>query len=313
MKHQLLFICAVGTYFQSLAQPTLNSTDVSVPFGTVVNAVSLPYTDPGSPGSNATWDFSGLSGGEPFSNEMLSPGNSPFQNLFPTATNAGNSWPDIGRYIYWTENAQGFYNNGFADSPTSNCIYSDTEQFWAFPLSMGSSWSDPWGGTCMGNGSSSTRSGTTTGTVTGWGTVILPFGSFDDVLRVELDQVYTDIFPLLGIDINYEVHIVSYVKAGADIALFSSGIILLDLGLGLDTASTYSIMAAPTSVGVEDLSANHGNVLLYPNPAQGVLNLKLEGIEPSSKEVTIRVVDAVGAEVRMLYNGAISSNELKVL
>jgi hypothetical protein len=275
-----------------MAQPVIQSTDLSLPFGTEVTIHSTDYHAAGPATNNFVLDLSNLTIGPASSSVVLDPSTTPYGSYFPDATYSSTAMVNQQNYSYTqvtstVENVLGVYG------PDLQIIYTNPQQVGKFPLSLGTNWNDSFSGTQTVSGIVVDRSGTSTGNYNGYGTVILPFGTFNNVARVEMTQSYTDTY--MGFSYNTVIHEVGYLLPGLATSLYSTNSTVSDIGGSMDTLATGSFVIDPAAVGIHENNRPIA-AILSPNPAINATSLLLTG--NASPGLAVSVFDATGRLVR---------------
>ena len=277
-------------------QITLESTDlpqggVSYP---LVNTLVMDFGLLDTDGANAVWDASSLTslGDAPVTPSPMSDAsitatlafNSPFNSSYQCDFFLPTEFPDLGidlgipldgfNSFYQTDASHyaiagiGLSSSGF-DLPVT---YSDIDEFFPLPFSYGETFSSSGAFTLdltgiLGYWLNQTREVT----ADGWGTLILPSGSYD-VLRVKTELVATDSILIEQLGEPFAIDRVQtiYQWWGEDM-----GFPLLEITttLGIPTISTYQDLQAPSSV--HDALAAAGAA--FPNPVRSGQNLQWNG------------------------------------
>lgn len=183
------FIMAVvcATYLQ--AQPVIsNAEDFSI--GTVLKFQQCEPGGvlPGNAGADQIWDFSDLSSLPDTTIEtMVSPGSTPSGNDFPEA-NLTESYSD-GRYVYVDKQTNGNYLVGFADPAAGLTIhYPNAMQFAVRPITFETNITDEFTISYSVNSLNFVGAGTVNILADGYGTLILPNATYENVLRLKVEQ-----------------------------------------------------------------------------------------------------------------------------
>lgn len=291
MKKGLLFVFGVAAMMQCasvMAQPTLTVSGVSPQIGETTIAHSGSYVNPGSGGANQTWDFTALAGSQGVLAEAVAPSSTANGSLFPTATVAQTF--DTSSTIYFNITASAMQNVGAYTSAAVQ--YSDPEDFLRFPFTFGDSYTDTW---VAAYTSSVTfdRRGTTTVTADGYGTLITPAGTFNNVLRVHFVQVYRDSADLFGTPyiVNFNNDQYMYYQDGVHTQLANSSTLTSNGGLNY-TGSTYYQAGAVSNSPRQDLLSS---VNLFPNPTAN--NLTVAFSLPKNQELNVQLFNSVGQKV----------------
>ncbi len=144
-------------------------------------------------GADQTWDFSGLSPDpiEPdYFFKFFDPQNTPHADRYPEAELAAIN-ADSNFIYYRVENDAILLIGAVAEVPNFGTAFSDyevpeTEE--VFPVEYLNSWADDFSGTNSAGPISSPFTGNVSGEVDGYGTLILPNGTFNQVLRVKEER-----------------------------------------------------------------------------------------------------------------------------
>lgn len=297
MKQPLLLL-SLAFAPSLMAQPVFQSTDFQPAIGAQLTALSTDYRAAGPATNGFVYDLSTLPLGAATTSTILLPSATPYGTYYPAATHASAGLVNPQSYVYLQLTATqevllGLYG------PSVQLIYTDPQQVAAFPLQLGTTWNDDFAGTQTVSGMDVARTGTSTGNYNGYGTVILPFGTFTNVARVEMTQTYSDNFS--GLTYTTIVHVVSYLKAGLSQALFSTNFTLSDVGGTMDTVGTSSSMVDPASIGIRE---NSRSILasVWPNPASGTATIQLA--QSANPGLSIALYDATGRIVRHVHVNA---------
>lgn len=272
MKKIYITLFAVGIVSTSFSQVVLQASDINPIIGESFDYNRTDWIDPGLGGSNVTWDLSAMNTTLSSTLDIIAPSAS-----FPAA-NAGHSEATGGIY-YQENNASGQFAHG-VDANGTLITFQNAMQIMAFPLNSSTLVNDTHSGTFTSGAYAFVRSGTTTIEVDGYGTLITPDGTFTDVIRVRLDQVYTDVYSMGSYDYNTVVY--QWFKAGIHHPLATTT--TFDSDLGYIEYGSYLLTAG---LGIESNSSV--NFSVYPNPASSELNLRSD-----ANIATVEIFDALG-------------------
>ena len=176
-----IIICISG--FQMQAQPTLHSAEM-LGYGSIMHLQYLTdfqVIDTTIQGADVLWDFSSLptsSGADDLFVEIVDPATTPQGSEFPEANYAYKETP-LFNYRYFILNESEFSRIGSAVSNQLN-FYSDHQTELVFPLTMGTANNDTWAS------SNSSFGGDYNFQCVGYGKLILPSGTFENVLMVRV-------------------------------------------------------------------------------------------------------------------------------
>jgi len=303
-----------------IAQPTITMEDVTPEIGTSVTRMQFQFSEPGSSGENQLWDFSVIPSSFPINLAFVAPETAPSSENFPDATHViatGSVFSEFRNYANDSISILGFYSPGGGPNPVSLTIYSDPMNYPIFPLNYNNTFSDTYVNQTTNEISTGPDTGTmifnTTGSyvahVDGYGTVLTPNGSFEDVLRVHNLSDYEYTSTLNGEFHNAaEVSISRYhfYKAGIPLPLVSISTTIRNFYDGsADTSISCSYLnVIPVSI------AEHQNfqtrISIFPNPATTHLNLEIEAETETEFGFTLLTIDGKTAHVwpvRAIHNG----------
>lgn len=304
-----LMICLFGISF---AQPTFNQSDF-LAIGDMVSSADCDTAGvlPGSAGANQTWDFSTLVVGSmspPTS--ILSPSSTPYASNYSSA--------DI---VYYQDDGFGGEVFSYIDVTSSEATivgqsvdtnnvnfyqiaYPNSYKIAGFPTTYNTAWTDnyvrhiPLVTTPF---LMELRTyGTLDVTADGYGTLILPSGTYNNVLRVKTIHNATDSFvytpPTIPASLNGTSSNTSYDWYGTDM---KSSLLTIQFSSNTQMSTTTydkSVMVGNVTTGIQDqVNLVFGNMVLYPNPAKGAFSIKTD---KSTSDITVSLVDLQGRTVR---------------
>ncbi|HKC68949.1 MAG TPA: T9SS type A sorting domain-containing protein [Bacteroidia bacterium] len=296
---QNLFLAA-GLFTASLciAQPTLTATGINPVVGDAFVDYGTGYVGPGSAGANQTWNLSSLTTTGTVSYTAVNPSSTSYSSSFSNA-NVCESGGSAGYYGYYktSSSALQIYGDVIATGTTSIVIpYSNPEDMIHFPFTYNDTYTDTWAGTFT-NGTMFYRRGTDSVTADGYGTLILPNGTYSNVLRVHFVQNYQD-------SANFGTpYIITYHNSEymwwlngnhypiATLSDFSSS-----AGSPSQTGSYLKTIVA----GIENVSEVTNSCTVFPNPASTNITLHLNLSE--NKQVEIKLFNSLGEQINVTIN-----------
>lgn len=239
--------------------------------------------DPGASGENVTWDLSSFAVDEYSANYVVkAPGDVEGSDQFPDATVV---WAiDM---VFMQMNAfMSFADNKFTDYgvvTTSSGVligrtYDDPEVHFKHPLNYLDTGSDTYSGIVSSVGTESNVSGETSYVVDGYGTLITPYGTYENTLRITTTKVET--LTVLGTEQTSDITETSWYSQdfAAPIYVISS-IVDSYMGTPLDSSKSSTVLVDYIkATGVDKIEPN-AMFEIYPNPASDyiVLNAEMEG------------------------------------
>lgn len=191
MKKLILILLLGGLNSALNAQPTITSDNVYLIGDQTQIAWCSDPANPGDAGANVTWDFSNLNEIEELTFDYVEPETTLFGYQFPNATLCGVG-EDNYHSFYSVSN--GFLNvEGYAGyvegaNDTLKVIHTDTEEYIPIPFGFGDSHGDVFQGTTEILGFEATVQGTVDFEADGYGTLILPNGTYENVIRYRLNR-----------------------------------------------------------------------------------------------------------------------------
>lgn len=262
MKKIYFTFFGMATCAMALAQPTITSTQINPVIGEIIQVAQSNYIPDGANGSNITWDFSALSPTATATITMLA------SDAAHPGTNIVHDFGS-GTKLYFQNDATG-QNSVFQNTGGTVITFSDPMKILGFPLSSTTSFVDNFAATFTSGGTPFSRQGSSTFSYEGFGTIITPSGTFTDVIKCRLHQVYTDTYS--AGTINYDTDAHYWYKAGTHYIIASS----IDFTSDLQNIQ-YCQYYLSSNLGVDEESFD--NFTLYPNPATDVLTLKSDNTE----------------------------------
>lgn len=263
---------------------------------------------PGQGGENQTWNFSNaVLLTELFTEIYLVPSSTPYYNQFPNsnAASINSNTPPV--YHYYLNADTGSFVLGYVQSPALMSYYNPLPRM-LYPMSylvvLNKSY---YGVSNQGNIIKHFR-GTRTFTCDGYGTIILPIGTFNNVLRIKtVDDVYDTTFSG-GIVVGTSHEVVTYqqwYRTGFKFPVFS----IVEIIPSQNPAwKVVVIEQSNTPIGIIQLSnklpAQHRLYENYPNPFNTQTKIKFD--IASELFVRITIYEANGRMIETLVNDTLS-------
>ncbi len=285
----LLILCAGS--FMLLAQPTLDIDNFHMNNGETYAIHQVEYQTPSASGSDLMWDYGSLALTPVDTFEVVDPSSSIFGANFPSADVAIRTTYDV--HVYYSQGDSGVFTQGNA-STSAWTAFSDPKMHYLLPATLNSTGSDDYYKiTDNGNGGQTISEGTTTITSDAYGTLSLPFGTFNDVLR------------FVRTEDNILVTIADGDTTYSSITLIQhfflceqSGWALLELNETIvDGVSYYGAFATePLIITKVHEQFGHSSLMeVFPNPASRVANVLFES--ELKEDWELNIYDFRGKEV----------------
>jgi len=287
MKHLVLAMAtvAVSTVF---AQPTLDAGSAPAPGNSYAFVIADPITLNGA-GAGQVWDASGAIQTSATTVDFIATSSSSVSASFPGAdvvivADGSETFIDVasdGLYIL------GSYNPGL---PVT-AVYSDPYRYLQYPCTLGTAWTDTYAGSYTYNGDTYAQSGSGTYEATGYGSLVLPWGTVDNVLRVDGSETYEESGN--GNSYVYDAVFTYYYKPGVGYFVARS----------IDASATFNgapagvqlafLFLEQNSIGMGEQVAASIGMEVFPNPAtdEATLLFAAEG------SLSLQVIDGAGRTV----------------
>lgn len=264
----------------------LTSTDISYQPGDNFNYYQSNYVNPGASGIGVTWDFSSMTTTST-TNVTISATSG---GTFPTANVKVTQSP--GGEVYYNSTASVLEIVGSGTSP-----YFDGMEYLQFPLSGSTDFTDTYAYEYLISGQSYEKSATVHSRFSGYGTLILPTGTFTNVYRLEIEHQIADSSYSTGIVDSSTYLMYVWFKAGIHHELAS--VSTFTLGSSVYQSAFYSDEF--DNVGLENKELK--NLILYPNPAETNFT-----VSSDTRIESIEIYTLAGETVQTVFvNGSTNS------
>lgn len=279
----LLVLWALVPTAGIMAQPVIGLSNMPQVGDSVIIALSNQPVAPGTAGADQTWDMTWISAAEEQYFVYEDPAVTPWADLFDDATICGRSWEDY--YSYYHIDATGVAAVGYAGviglSDTFTMDYSDSELFIPLDYSFGDSHADDFAGTSTAAGFSLPFTGDVDFEADGYGTLILPTGTYENVVRYHFFRTQEITFGTTTTTTKEQ-----WAWVSSDYRFW-----LLLMEENFDGFSTTPLIwydkaplpAVPVAIG----SAENYSVRLFPNPVSAQQSLSFEWNEQSNAVLTL--------------------------
>jgi hypothetical protein len=308
MKYALLLCLALPVVHILNAQPVITRETLIKPGDTYTSAQVEDVPDPGPYGVDVVWDFSAVMASSPGTYLVLDPASTPFGNLFPDANAAVRS-PGGQLFQYHRITDSAWEEQGYVQPAFATLTYDNPRLYLPLPMTYPDLWQDEFTYELsyeVDPPLNADGDGVVEGEVDGYGTLMLPQGTFDSVLRVKTLGVYgdtADIVPgivterniyhdttYLWFDPGYHAPLCTWV-AGS-LTRITTAIQGGDTTVVEDFSAFRVFLidpAAEPSVSAIDRNSSGGMaVMLAPNPFGDLLNLRVSSEHAGELTITLR-------------------------
>lgn len=309
MTRPFVLLTTLASAITLVAQPTITfETNAPVP-GT---QYTINYGDviaPGNSGAMQTWDLSGLTSDSTEVVHLVAPSSTPNGDQFPNSTIAEIS-NDVTTYYLAT--SDGLYFTG-SDDGTSLIVNSTVPKYIEFPCTMGSSWNEPHEAVFDYDGENVFRSGIISCEADGYGTLIMPWGTVPNVLRIHMLNEMQDSLSLFTLQYSYDSYL--YLVAGQSWPIAELVSATIDFGFGSPEVVEFSRWASANSTGIDPPSLTNSDLSVYPNPTSDLLNIVVT--KDMGANSSVMVLDATGRSVHqeklVVFSGSTAQVDLRHL
>jgi hypothetical protein len=271
----------------------LTSTLNAVLANTTSFNISLTTTT----GNGVTWNASGLTQqtGTPTLHFIYgSPAATPYASTFPTANFAhyDPALVSVLNYDYFVINADSMSKVGeYTSSSGAHEVYQNADKHLIFPFSFGQSFTDTYAKTNYSNATtvSSNQTGSRTVSFNGFGTLILPQGTFNNVALVSemrTNSLGPNSTEFTWFDISNGKQLMYYSENNGNVT----------------AAYTTDI-----STGINEIIANNISTV-YPNPFANTTTININA-NITLKNASVSIVDMLGKQVKSMR---VDKNEIQL-
>ncbi len=291
--NQIFTLLSFGIASVSLAQPTLTFNANAPQPGPGHEWRFSTYIAPGQGGSGQVWDFSQLSTDSTAMVSLVDPATTIFGAQFPTATVAEVS---DGSVVYYRASSEGVYMLGY-EAEGVPVVYTNEGRFMSFPCTHQTTWTDTYATTIQTEEIEALVNGDISAEADGHGTLLMPFGSVPNVLRVHWVQEEETTYDLFTFTTVFDSYL--YYVPGRSYPLVQT-VSATSTMLGNTIITEFTQWVNDLTTGVSDTNEDTAVLDLFPVPTSGTLNVTLPPQFSGTPLVTI--TDATGRTVRGVDN-----------
>ncbi len=297
LSANLLFLALLPSV--AIGQPTFVSADVGT-VGDTYEYVQSAYMALTGTGANQTWDASSATPINTITFNWVTPGSTAGGSYFPDATVATSPVTLFQLDQYWKISPTKMEDMGtYIPAILTTC--SDPILIVKFPLTYGTTWSDPF--TCDRDDSGiifSDIEGTVTANANGYGTFVTPYGEIDNVIRVALTNTSTIIGGGLTTETIIDAQYYWKPGLGSYVAYNYEQEQTIN-GVEQPVSSRFRYLSE-SSIGIDELLTNSVGIDVAPNPVDQNTLVTFSTQGPS----TLEVFNAQGASVQLVDLGKLS-------
>ncbi|MEL7532864.1 MAG: T9SS type A sorting domain-containing protein [Bacteroidota bacterium] len=294
----LLMGAMIVLFSPTFAQSTVTADFLVPEIGDSIYLSTIAYSPPDTIGGMQLWDYSNVIPLATNLTTIVDPMMAPSNVSFPEATFASMTQTQDTEFIQVTDSS---YVRLGVNTATVFIDYSVAETILKFPMQYQDTFRTEFRGQYESAGTTVYREGITRGEYDAYGTLILPWGTITDVVRIHLVSTTSDSVDLGSGPFFFNTTTDSYlwIKEGADFQLF--GIYSVDSGTGALTQYAVFQEEPSFSTAISDGRFKGARLKVYPNPAKEQITLDLQLEE--AHQVSILIENQMGQVVKYLDQG----------
>jgi hypothetical protein len=264
----------------------------------VIDTTAQGNINAGNGGINITWNLSSLNAtGGPATTTWLDPTSVPSATAYPGCTIVSKQGSVYSYYKAVSSPSTQLEFMGVT-STSLNMNFTNTAIYQRYPFAFSNNLTDNFSGNFTFS-LSGTANGSGTTVAEGTGTLILPSGTYNNVLKIRSSQSTT----LNAVFINGTIKqtIYSFYHSSQKYPLLSVNYQTITVAGSPTVSAIVNGNANNFTVGLKELKADEASLQVYPNPATQALNIQmLSPLKPTG----MRIVDQSGHEI---YSGEFSA------
>lgn len=286
-----LTLFVMSALFGSVHAQTLDNANAAPTAGFTAVMNNSTYAAPGNSGPMQTWTFSTLTPTSSITVNHVTPASTGYLSSFPAATVATDDASGVFGFFQYT--AQGGFLLGYHSTAANVTIpYQNAEQIMKYPCSFNTTWTDNFSSSFTTSGFPANRTGTSTGIADGYGTLVMPYGTVSNVLRVKYTQDYEDDLGAFGV-LDYQAETYQWWKPGTPIQLLLVSTLNVTNN-GVPSSQQFMQWLDGGPVGLAEGDDPSIGIDLFPNPAVGRTTLRFGSV---GGPVRLRLFDHTGRVV----------------
>lgn len=292
MKKQItrmLMVALLGLCTHTFAQPVINNNNMPAIGNshTIKVVQDNPAISQGPAGPDLTWSFEDLTPTDEHTLHFITPSETPHATAFEAANYAMEYVPPIQigtpktQYHFFDNANDGLTELGrvyaASDSQTGNVLsFNDAVKWLNYEWTYQDQLQDSFESTYTSNETELKREGQTTVQADGYGSLNLPYGRFDNVLRLRITTTYSD--QVVGTSVTFNYTEESFVWISPKYAMPLLMLSNENVEGSPSSVLTVIYLEDPTLadqlVGVKETVALTSNVQFTPNPTQDFIHIQ---------------------------------------
>lgn len=294
MKQRIILLLIIFAFtINSIAQPILTGADCNMQVGDIFTTRSSQTYLGNTTGANYTWNYSSYDttfNTISISNVQSSGTTNILLEVTPGTTTETNRYEVLPTVIQLTSTT---WSSG------SSISYTNKWTKLVYPITMGTTFSDTYNTMAFFSGPVSVNvkgSGTSNGIADGWGTLITPYGTYNNVLRVTTITQLTDTTNNIIYGSGYDTTHSWYVAGVHKPVLTTYSNSKVTGGQAPVYGKKTTFLMTPTSLNnaISDITVQ---LSIYPNPSNGNFEVNMQGNEEHN--VAFKMLDIFGKEIEI--------------
>lgn len=301
MKKNLLKTLSIISFCSAsaIAQPTLTASGINPVVGDYYSFKYCNYANPGNSGANQTWNLTSLTPTATANYSSSNPSSTPYASSFTSSNFSMNN--STGLYAFYNAGSSSLQNTGNASpSGTTSVVmsYSNPEDMLHFPFNMNNSYTDTWAANFVSNGINFARTGSTSVTYDGYGTLSLPNGTYNNVVRVHFVQTFQDVYTFASMTntITYSNDEYLWYLNGNHQPIAA----VYTATNSVNGTSQQGLYLNVIQSGVKELDNFASSVLAFPNPASNEINFSFQ------QDLQINQIELCDLSGKVVYSESIN-------
>ena len=292
MRTTLTLIPVLSMVSLPLAAQTLNNGNTSAVVGETFTMHEANYMPPGPAGASQTWNFASLNTGAAQALGYVTPASTGHSSGVPGANLAADVGSDNSAFDQTSANGWDLLGV-YSSTGTVTMFYSNSERTLSYPLSYNDTWSDTFASNFTSNGFPVARAGSCNGIADGYGTLVMPYGTVTNVLRVKFDEDYSDDIGGFG-TVDYDFTSYSWIKPGThNPLLVINDNVTTSFGSPTTTQIARWLQGGP--IGIDEALRNAIGIDIFPNPATDAVSVVFSS---EGGSLQLEIIDNTGRLVR---------------
>tara|TARA_B100000809_G_scaffold109883_1_gene108408 strand:- start:1210 stop:2220 length:1011 start_codon:yes stop_codon:yes gene_type:complete len=297
MKRLYILVLSVISLNTASGQITLTSANNNPSIGDSFSSHIFDATlqGEGLSGANVVWDFSTLI------SQSQTYGSLQIVSNFTEGVNhplANSASGDATSQVYIYSDNDEYSIAGTHIENTLRETFTDVKEYFKFPITYGNTFNETFSGSVnnIAVGQVFGRGGSVSIEADGYGTLILPYGTIYNVLRIRTTEIYSDTTGGIAF-VSYVGERYSWFNVGTKTPILTHHVLTSSFGGPSSSIGSY-LDQSSVVVGLGDEFSQGSSILMYPNPASNNFNITLDKVY---NDASAQIMDVTGKVVKSEY------------